>query len=252
MESTARSVAISERPVRRTTMRRLAGDPCNSGVWIVVAAFNEGARLGACLEALCRVYAQIVVVDDGSQDDTYTLAGRYPVWRLRHAVNCGQGAALQTGIEFALRRGAEILVTFDADGQHSVEDIAQLVRPVAAGEVDVCLGSRFKGAALGIPWQRWLVLRLGVLLTRYLSRLDVTDTHNGLRAFSRRAGEQIRLRQNRMSHASEFLDEIRRHRLRYTEAPVTVQYTAGSLAKGQSTWNAVRILTRWCLGKLLT
>ena len=220
-------------------------------VWIVLAAYGEGERLRRTLEPLCREFPNVVVVDDGSRDDTSRVAATQAVWLLRHVVNCGQGAALQTGIDFALARGAEIVVTFDADGQHAVEDIARLVEPVRAGRVDAALGSRFLGRATGIPWTRWLVLKAGVLFTRVFSRVAVTDTHNGLRALSRRAAQKIRIRQNRMAHASEILDQIRSHRLRFCEVPVTIRYTADSLAKGQRGWNAIRIVGQLILGRIV-
>jgi polyprenyl-phospho-N-acetylgalactosaminyl synthase len=222
-----------------------------AGVWVLVAAYNEGQRLAATLQGLCREYANIVVVDDGSGDDTADVASRYPVWLLRHLVNCGQGAALQTAIDFALRQGAEILVTFDADGQHATEDIERLVQAVRAGRGDVVLGSRFLGQARGVPWGRWLVLRLGVLFTRVFSRIRVTDTHNGLRALSRRAAQRIRIRLDRMAHASEILDQIRVHGLDFCEVPVTIRYSAATLAKGQSSWNAFRIVGQLVLGRLI-
>jgi glycosyltransferase involved in cell wall biosynthesis len=220
-------------------------------VWVVIAAYNEGERLGDTLQSLCRQYANVVVVDDGSRDDTSTVAARYPVWVLRHVVNLGQGAALQTGLSFALRHGAEYLVTFDADGQHSPDEIAQLVRPLRMGHADVVLGSRFLGRAVGLPWARWLVLKLGVLFTRVFSRVNVTDAHNGLRAFSRQAARQLRIRQNRMAHASEILDQIRERGLRYTEAPVTIRYSDETMAKGQSSWNALRIVAQLCLARMV-
>ena len=220
-------------------------------VWIVIAAYNEETRLGPCLDRVCEHFSNVVVVDDGSHDNTYQAAALYPVWRVRHAVNCGQGAAIQTGIDFALQKGASILVTFDADGQHDPLDVHRLVEPVACGEVDVCLGSRFLGEAPGIPWTRYWLLKGGVWLTQLISRVKVTDTHNGLRALSRDAAQLIRLKQNRMAHASEILDEIQRHRLAYREAPVCVAYTEESLRKGQSSWNALRVLSQWLLGKML-
>ncbi len=224
--------------------------PGNPDVWIVVAAYNEGRRLGDTLQSLCSRYANVVVVDDGSTDDTGALALKYPVWLLRHIVNCGQGAALQTGFDFALKHGAEILVTFDADGQHSALDIEGTVEPIRSGRADVVLGSRFLGQAVGLPWTRWLVLKLGVLFTWMFSNIRVTDTHNGFRALSRRAAERIQITQNRMAHASEILDQIRRHGLRFCEVPVTINYSPGTLEKGQSSWNALKIagqllLNRW-------
>jgi polyprenyl-phospho-N-acetylgalactosaminyl synthase len=221
------------------------------GVWVVVAAYNEATRLSRTLQTLCRHYAQVVVVDDGSTDGTSEVAGGYPVWLVRHPINCGQGAALQTGIDFALQQQAAFLVTFDADGQHDVADIARVLEPVCRGDVDICLGSRFLGHALRLPWSRWLVLKIGVLVTRVCSWIHVTDTHNGLRALSRHAAQQIRITQNRMAHASEILDQVRQLRLRYCEAPVTIRYDDETLAKGQSSWNSLRILGQFLLGRMI-
>lgn len=224
------------------------GDP---DVWVIVPAYNEATRLDATLRALVTRYANVVVVDDGSTDATRSVATRHPVWHLRHVCNCGQGAALQTGVDFACRRGAEILVTFDADGQHRVDDIARLVAPIRAGRVDVALGSRFLGSAVGLPWGRWLILKLGVLFTRLFSRLPVTDAHNGLRAFSHMAAARIRITLDGMAHASEIVDQIRQHGLRWCEVPVTIRYDEDTLRKGQSGWNGLRIVARLVLGRIV-
>ena len=221
-----------------------------NGVWIVIAAYREGPRLRSTLATVCESYPDVVLVDDGSDDDTRAIALEFPVWVVKHVFNCGQGAALQTGIDFALARGAEILVTFDADGQHDAREIPALVEPVRAGHADVALGSRFQGHTVGMPRSRWLVLKGGVLFTRAFSHIRVTDTHNGFRALSRDAARRIRITQNRMAHASEILDEIHNHGLRYCEVPVTVRYSEDSLEKGQRSWNALKIVGHLILGKL--
>lgn len=226
--------------------------PVDQSAWIVIAAYNESTRLGETLQSLCRRYTNIVIVDDGSADDTAAIARDYPVWLLRHVVNCGQGAALQTGIEFALSRGAEAIVTFDADGQHRPEDIDRLLRPIRTGAADVVLGSRFLGHAIGIPPGRRLILRLGVWFTRLFSHIRVTDTHNGLRAFSRRAAGRLHITQDRMAHASEILDQVYQHRMRYCEVPVTIRYSSMTLAKGQSSWNALKIVGQLVLGRWIS
>lgn len=230
----------------------ITGPQLTPGLWLVVPAYNEGPRITRTLEELTAAgLGNIVVIDDGSSDSTWSILEKQPVWLLRHMFNCGQGAALQTGIDFALQQGAEIIVTFDGDGQHRLEDVPALIAPIERGEADVVLGSRFLGHAEGIPTARRIVLRLGVVFTRFVSRVKVTDTHNGLRALSRSAATKIRITQNRMAHASEILDQLRILGLRYVEVPVGIRYTAQSLEKGQSSWNALKIAGQFLLGRML-
>ncbi len=229
-----------------------ADAPPPSGVWVVIAAYNEAGRIGSTLRGLLdHGYQNVVVVDDGSRDATATDALASPVWVLRHTINLGQGAALQTGIRFAVQQGAEYVVTFDADGQHDPAEIAALLAPVQSGAADIAMGSRFLGKAENIPFSRKLILKGGVLFTRVVSQVKVTDAHNGFRCLSRNAAQKIRLYQNRMAHASEILDEVRTHNLRYVEVPVTIRYSADTLAKGQSSWNALKIVAQFLLGRLV-
>lgn len=229
-----------------------ADPPTTDDTWIVVAAYNEGRRLTAALDALAdHGYRNVVVVDDGSRDDTHQVALARGAWALRHLINRGQGAALQTGIDFALRRGARYIVTFDGDGQHSANEIPRLLEPLRAGTADVSLGSRFLGRAVNMPPSRRLVLKGGVWFTRAVSGIRVTDTHNGFRAFTRSAADKLKIRQDRMAHASEILDQIVEAGLRYIEVPVTIRYAAETTAKGQSSWNAVAIVVQYFLGRLV-
>jgi glycosyltransferase involved in cell wall biosynthesis len=222
----------------------------NRDIWVIVPAFNEAQRLDRTLCELLRECPNVVVVDDGSTDATHSVCSSHPVWYLRHRFNCGQGAALQTGIEFALQRGAQILVTFDADGQHCASDIPKLVAPLRSGAAEVSLGSRFLGEAKGLPRTRRWVLKFATVFTRLVSRVKVTDAHNGLRALTRSAADRIRLRQHGMAHASEIIDQIRQHDLRYCETPVKVLYNAETLEKGQSCWNSFRIVSDLLMGRL--
>src|SRR5262245_41743894 len=138
-----------------------------SDLWIVVPAYNEGKRIGETLRPLiAHGYRNVVVVDDGSRDNTREAALSAGAWVARHVINCGQGAALQTGIDFALQRGAKFVVTFDADGQHSYEEIPNVVAPVVNGEADVTLGSRFLGKTIDMPAMRKWVLKAGIVFTR--------------------------------------------------------------------------------------
>lgn len=221
------------------------------GVYIVIPAYNEGAMIGEVVRPLATLYPNVVVVDDGSADTTAQAASKAGAIVVRHAINRGQGAALQTGIGYALRTGAAIVVTFDADGQHRMEDLPALVRPIAEGEVDICLGSRFLSRDRAIPLGRRLLLAAAIVFTRIASRMKLSDTHNGLRAFSRRAAENLDLKLDRMAHASEIIDQIRASGLRYREIPVRIRYTEYSLAKGQRSTAALRVAADYLIGKLL-
>jgi len=217
--------------------------------FIVIAAFNEAGRVGPAVREVRARYADVIVVDDGSTDATAAEAREAGAIVLSHVINRGQGAALQTGLEYALGHGAEAIVTFDADGQHRAEDIDTLLAPVRDRGFDVALGSRFLHRNPSIPPTRELTLRLGVIFTRWVSGIRVTDTHNGLRAFSRDAAARITIRQDRMAHASEILDTIARCRMRYCEVPTDVRYTTHSLRKGQRSSAAFRIALDFLLGR---
>jgi glycosyltransferase involved in cell wall biosynthesis len=213
----------------------------NCRIFIVIAAYDESSTARQVIERLLLVYPSVVVVDDGSTDDTYQQLEDLDLFLLRHIVNRGQGASLQTGIRFALQKGADVIVTFDADGQHQEKDIRALVEPILRGDCDVCLGSRFLGRAQNIPLSRRLTLKAGVVFTRVFSGIRVTDVHNGLRAFSREAAQSICITMDRMAHASELLDQLKQKKLRFEEVPVDVLYSRRSLSKGQSSWNAFKI-----------
>lgn len=211
----------------------------------MVPAYNEGAALAGVLAELTMLPYRIVVVDDGSADDTAEQALRFNVHLLKHLWNLGQGAALQTGFSYALQLPeTRFLITFDADGQHSVGDLAHMVAALEAEQLDVVLGSRFANgaAAIGLPLARRVMLRLAIAFTRLTTGLRLTDTHNGMRAFTAAAARRVVITQNRMAHASEILSRIAELELRYREIPVTVRYTAYSAAKGQGGLNAVAIL----------
>jgi len=211
-------------------------------IYVVIAAYNEGVVISRVVADVKRAGYPVVVVDDGSRDATADHARSAGATVIEHPFNLGQGAALQTGIDYAVAQAAEIIVTFDADGQHRVSDISRLTDALVQEQADFALGSRFLGQAPNLPPARRLMLRAATLFTRLTSGLQVTDTHNGLRAMTRNGAAAIRLQQNRMAHASECLSQIGASGLRYVERPVTIEYTAYSLAKGQNMRDAVLIL----------
>jgi glycosyltransferase involved in cell wall biosynthesis len=214
----------------------------SSAVWIVIPGFNEARVIARTVRSLSDWLPNVVVIDDGSSDGTADEASQAGAHVLRHPINLGQGAALATGIRYALLQDADSIITFDADGQHRREDIEVLLRTAQERNADVVLGSRFLGATQNMPRSRQWLLKAATAYTRLTTRMDVTDAHNGLRLFTRKAAEQMRLRQNRMAHASEMLQWLGASDLRVVEAPVQIVYTDYSLAKGQSLFSSFNIL----------
>ncbi|MFZ2681932.1 MAG: glycosyltransferase family 2 protein [Patescibacteria group bacterium] len=209
----------------------------------IIPAYHEAARVGAAVaDALAYVDA-VVVVDDCSADASGEVALQAGAIVLRHSVNRGQGAALQTGTDYALRHlQPEVIVHFDADGQMQGQDIATLVAPILADEADIVIGSRFLGTkALNMPLFRRLVLGAGVIFTALVSGIKVTDSQNGFRALSRQTAMDLRISLDRMAHASEILDLIKAKGLRFQERPVTIKYSEETLDKSPSTWRAFGI-----------
>jgi glycosyltransferase involved in cell wall biosynthesis len=219
-------------------------------LWIVVPAFNEQATIKQVVAALSRFCPNIIVVDDSSTDLTAIRARAAGARVLQHPINLGQGAALQTGIDFALQNGASYVATFDADLQHRAEDIPSLLGALRETGADFALGSRFLGKVTNIDLSRKLLLKAAVVFTRLTTGLKLTDAHNGIRAMTRRGASVLRIRQNRMAHASEILQQIARSRLPYIEVPVTVEYTSYSKAKGQRLSNSVNIVLELLTGAL--
>ncbi len=216
-----------------------------ASIWVIIPAYNEGRVLAEVIGEL-RDYNgsyHIAVVDDGSTDDTAMAARKFPVHLLIHPMNMGQGAALATGIEYALGQKADIIVTFDADGQMQPADVGALVKALIEEKLDVALGSRFlTKPAVEMPAVKKMVLKLGTFFTRFTTGLKITDTHNGLRAFKAEALRRFDITQNEMAHASEILSAIARNKLAYREVPVTIRYTEYAKSKGQSVSNAINIL----------
>jgi polyprenyl-phospho-N-acetylgalactosaminyl synthase len=213
-------------------------------VWIVVPAFNEAAVIGEVIADLRSVFDHVVCVDDGSTDGTGEIAARAGAHLVRHPINVGQGAAIQTGVEYARRQpGARMFATFDADGQHRVKDVAAMVERLAADDVDIVIGTRFaRSDASQPPFVKRIVLRTAARLSRRGRRLGLTDTNNGLRVFNKTVADGLDITMSGMSHANEFVMLIAENKWRVVEEPVEVLYTEYSKSKGQPLLNGVNII----------
>ena len=234
----------SERPVE------LRDREICAGTWVVVPLYNEASVIADVLHRLRATFPNVVVVDDGSTDGSAEAARPEATWLLRHIVNRGQGAALQTGTEFALSRGAERIAHFDADGQHRVRDLLEMSRLVASGECEICLGDRFADGAEEVPRGRRLLLRAAVLFHRIASGSDLSDVHNGLRVLSRRAAERMEITADRMAHASELVDLVANSNLPVRQVPVRIRYSEYSRGKGQRWTGGFRVLFHYLVGRI--
>lgn len=215
---------------------------------IIVPAYNEQQVIGKVLDSLKQIKIggiekEIVVVDDGSSDDTKYEALKREVTVLTHIVNRGLGGALGTGLIYARKINADLVVTFDADGQHRSKDLKRMVTPILEQNADVVIGSRMltKG---GMPVDRKIINFAANVVNYLLWSVWITDTQSGLRAFSKEAVKKIEIKMNKMEVSSEFLKEIGRHNLRVAEIPIDAIYTQYSKSKGQKNANAINVLVK--------
>ena len=214
-------------------------------MWIIIAAYNEGKVIREVLgEIQSAGYRNIIVVDDGSADDTAAQARKVSgVKVFRHPLNRGKGAATKTGIEAAKILGADIIVTLDGDGQHNPKDIENLIRPIQEGAVDVVLGTRLLHPK-GMPWYKIIANYIGNAFTWYFYGLWVSDSQSGFRAYSRKAADCIDTKTDRYEYDSEVIREIHTHKLSFTEVPIEVRYTEYSMGKvhKQNVVNGIKTL----------
>ncbi len=214
-----------------------------SDVAFIIPVYNEETVVRGVVENVLREYEHVVCVNDCSRDDSAAEIAATGAYLINHPINMGQGAALQTGVEFARRiPGVDYFVTYDADGQHRLEDVRTMLDTIRESGDDVILGSRFLGAeAVGMSGVKRVVLRLATWFSNVVSGVKLTDTHNGLRVFNRKVAQEMQITMPDMAHASEILEIIAKHKYRYREVPVTIVYTDYSRGKGQSIVNAINI-----------
>jgi len=219
---------------------------------VVIPAFNEGKRIGKVLKSLSKYPYSVIVVNDGSSDNTADIVEKFgQVELITHKKNQGQGAALKSGIRAALKSKSDIIVTFDADGQHRPAEIEKFIEKIEEG-YDVVLGSRFLKKTK-LPIGRKIILKGSILVERILIGIKLTDAHNGFRAFSAKAARKIKINERGMAHASEIVYRIKKNNLNYVEVPVNIKYSAETLEKGgNSIKRAFNILSKILKWRILS
>lgn len=211
--------------------------------WLVVPLYNEGEVVYDVLTEVMKTFPNIICIDDGSSDDSASEALRAGAHVAQHPINLGQGAALQTGITYALSHPqTQYLITFDADGQHRIEDALAMLRLAQAENLGFILGSRFLEGKAETGRVKKIVLKTAAMVTRMRTGANLTDAHNGLRLLRRDAAEAVKIERNRMAHASELVSQLLATKLPWKEVPVHIVYTEYSRSKGQSLLNSINIL----------
>ncbi|GAB2552323.1 glycosyltransferase family 2 protein [Leucobacter ruminantium] len=214
----------------------------NRDVWVVIPLYNEATVIAEVIAGLLPVFPNVVCIDDGSRDGSGAVARAAGARVVSHPINLGQGAALQTGFEYALEHDARFVVTFDADGQHRVVDAEAMVARARAEGLSIVFGSRFLDDRTKPGLLKRIVLKTAVVATNWTTKTKLTDAHNGLRVIREDALRQVKLRQDRMAHGTEIVMQLGRTGLPYAEQPVEVLYTDYSRSKGQSLLNSINIL----------
>lgn len=210
---------------------------------IIIPVYNESQVIVEVVKKVLKIFPKVICVNDGSSDQSSESIAKTKALLVEHPINLGQGAALQTGIEQALKDlKVKYMVTFDADGQHNIKDVETMLKVLKKQNQDIVLGSRFLGAVENMPLAKRLLLKAAVSFTNIFSHVKLTDTHNGLRVFTREFGQKLNINAPDMVHASEIIDKIGRDNWKYTEIPITITYTDYSKGKGQSMFNSVNIL----------
>ncbi len=215
-------------------------------IFIIIPCYNEANNLSAVINKV-KDYGQVIVIDDGSTDNSYQIAKDAGTVVLKHFLNRGQGAALETGDCYALNNGADLVIHFDSDGQHTAEEIPKLIQPIISQETDVVFGSRFIADKSNTPFlKKWLILKPATAFQNIMLGVKLTDAHNGFRALSKNALAKIKIKQDGMAHASEIVEQVKLNNLKYKEVPVTIKYNEF----GQGFISGLKILRDLIFGKI--
>jgi glycosyltransferase involved in cell wall biosynthesis len=211
-------------------------------IYIIIPAYNEETTINEIVVKLKRHFKFILVVNDGSTDRTRSILEELDVILINHSINLGQGGAIKTGIDYILKyTNADAIITFDADGQHSIEDAINFSKNILKTEKEIIFGSRFLGYEKNIPFIKILLLRTAIFLTNLLFSTKLTDTHNGLKAIKRNALTKLDISIEGFAFETEIVMDVSKNKISYMELPTNIVYTDYSKAKGQSIFNSIRI-----------
>ena len=203
-------------------------------VYLLLPVFNEEETIGPIIKDLNKHFKNIVVVDDGSYDNTRNILETLDVYYLRHYLNLGQGAAISTGLQFISKiKGAKAVITLDGDGQHDNKDVIKFAEEILKCEKEIIFGSRFLEHSQNIPIVKRLILKIICYITNKVSKVQLSDVHNGLKAIKVDSIEKINITIDRYGFESQIIHSVGKNNISYKELPTNVRYTTYSKKKGQ-------------------
>lgn len=218
---------------------------------MIIPCYNEAAVVRKTVSDVLAQGYNVVVVDDCSKDNSKKQLEGLPLYYLRHRTNMGQGAALQTGIQFSKKKGAKYFVTFDADGQHDCKDIPRMAEFLQKDGSDIVFGSRFlPGAQTNISGSRSFVLNVARYVNYLVSGILLSDAYNGLRMFNVKAAAFLKITENKMAHATEIQMLVAKNKLKYAEFPNNIRYNEYTKRKGLKNIDGLKIVFEILLFKL--
>ncbi len=217
-------------------------------IYCVIPAYNEAAHIKEVILAVRPYVNCVVVVDDCSKDETLAIARGEGIVALSHIVNRGQGAALQTGNEYALSCGADIIVHFDADNQFQAQEIPELLRPILENKAEAVLGSRFLSKKSKLPkLKEYLIMPLARFVNRTFFNIRLSDPQSGFRVLSKKAAKSINIKNDGMAHCSEIMHQLHQANIIIEEVPITVIYHEF----GQKLSGGIRIMKDMLIKKII-
>jgi len=193
-------------------------------VIIGIPAFNEEKNIGSIVAKLKKKYDHVVVCDDGSSDMTQTIASSLGAVVVKHPTNLGYGAAVKTIFNEARKIDGDVLVTFDADGQHKISEIDSVLKPISENKAEIVIGSRFLGNAKDLSKYRKIGIKTITSLTNTLTGSNITDAQSGFRAYSKKVLNEISPTESGMGISTEILIKSSKKQMRITEIPITISY----------------------------
>ena len=204
-------------------------------VYILVPLYNEEQVISDTIEGLKKYFNNILIINDGSSDSSLSIISDLGVEYVSHSINLGVGAAVQTGFEFILdnRRKCSAIITFDADGQHRAEDAQRIAQEIEISDKEIIFGSRFLGFDKKIPIVKRLVLKTVCSLTKFITGVNLTDAHNGLKGYKVSAINKININLDGYAYESELIRQVQKHNISFKEVPTDIEYTEYSKSKGQ-------------------